>query len=48
MDYAFSLVKIETMSVEEFLQMDGDDGWLIGKNLIVCSECRANVFLRKG
>ncbi len=48
MDYAFSLVKLETMSVEEFLQMDGDDGWLIGKNLIVCSECRANVFLRRG
>ena len=47
MDYAFSLVKLETISVEEFLQMDGDDGWLIGKNLIVCSECRANVFLRR-
>ncbi|WP_042503548.1 competence protein CoiA family protein [Parasynechococcus marenigrum] len=48
MDYAFSLVKLETMSVEEFLKMDGDDGWLIGKNLIVCSECRANVFLKRG
>lgn len=35
------------MSVKEFLQMNGDDGWLIGKNLIVCSECRANVFLKK-
>ncbi len=48
MDYAFSLAALETLSVDEFLELDGDDGWLIGKNLIVCSECRANVFLRKG
>lgn len=48
MDYAFSLVKLETLSVEDFLQLDGDEGWLIGKNLIVCAECRANVFLRRG
>ena len=48
MDYAFSLVKLETMSVEEFLQLDGDDGWLIGKNLITCNECRSYVFLRRG
>ncbi len=48
MNYAFSLVKLETLSVNEFLNFDGDSGYLIGRNLIVCDECRGNVFLRQG
>ena len=31
------------MTVEEFLKLKGDSGYLIGKNLITCIECKANV-----
>ena len=48
MDYAFSHIKMETLSVEEFLELDGDSGYLIGRNLITCDECRGNVFLKRG
>ena len=48
MEYAFSLVKDETLHVDEFLKLDGDSGYLIGRNLIVCDECRRNVYLNKG
>ena len=31
------------MTVDEFLKLKGDSGYLIGKNLITCIECKANV-----
>tara|TARA_Y100001970_G_C13920958_1_gene693408 strand:+ start:306 stop:422 length:117 start_codon:yes stop_codon:yes gene_type:complete len=34
MEYAFSLVKDETLHVDEFLKLHGDSGYLIGRNLI--------------
>lgn len=48
MEYAFSLAKHETLHVDDFLKLDGDSGYLIGRNLIVCDECRRNVYLNKG
>ena len=48
MNYAFSHITLEELTVDEFLELDGDSGYLIGRNLIVCDECRGNVFLRQG
>ncbi len=48
MEYAYSIARLETLHVDEFLELDGDSGYLIGRNLIVCDECRRNVFLNRG
>ena len=48
MEYAYSLARLDTLHVDEFLKLDGDSGYLIGRNLIVCDECRRNVFLNRG
>ena len=48
MDQAFSLVKQNIISVKEFLEFHGDSGRLIGKNLIICNECKRNIYFKKG
>ena len=48
MEYAYSLAKHETLHVDDFLKLDGDSGYLIARNMIVCDECRRNVYLNQG